>query len=218
MGLFAAYNTIQNYVTSLLPGTSQMPFFLAIALTMILENLGNESLSILYGTVAISVVLAPVIVDKAGEKITMIFGAICYVAWMAALIKIVNVVVLLGAVVIGFGAAILWVAQGALLTRCSPPDRRGLNSGIFWYRAHSLSHFHSLPLTFTPRTLSLSRILLHIALKLLLLHSLALSLTLSLAPFKDSDYLLCTRKHSLNSLALSLSLAYLPAHFLCNFL
>lgn len=113
--LFAAYNTIQNYVTSLLPG-----------------NLGNVSLGVLYVTVAVTVFLAPAIVYACREKWTMVFGALCYVVYMASLIEIVEWAVLGASVVIGFGAAILWVAQGSFLTLCSPKGKRGTHTGIFW--------------------------------------------------------------------------------------
>ncbi len=52
--------------------------------------------------------------------------------YMGSLIKIVKWVVYLAAAVIGFGAAILWVAQGSLLTQCSPKSQRGAYTGIFW--------------------------------------------------------------------------------------
>ncbi len=52
--------------------------------------------------------------------------------YMGSLIKIVKWVVYLAAAVIGFGAAILWVAQGSLLTQCSPKGQRGAYTGIFW--------------------------------------------------------------------------------------
>eukprot|EP00054_Salpingoeca_dolichothecata_P025026 m.172676 g.172676 ORF g.172676 m.172676 type:complete len:302 (-) comp25221_c0_seq6:687-1592(-) len=113
--LFTAYNSLQNYVTSLLPG-----------------HLGNISLGVLYASVCFFVFLAPSIVNQLGEKKTMILGAVCYVIYMASLIKIYRPVVIAASVVIGFGAAILWVAVGVFLTRCSPDGLRGRNSGIFW--------------------------------------------------------------------------------------
>jgi hypothetical protein len=40
--------------------------------------------------------------------------------------------VLAASVVIGFGAAILWVAQGSFLTLCSPKGKPRTHTGIFW--------------------------------------------------------------------------------------
>ncbi len=56
---------------------------------------------------------------------------------MASLIEIVEWAVLGASVVIGFGAAILWVAQGSFLTLCSPKGKRGTHTGIFWFVLHS---------------------------------------------------------------------------------
>eukprot|EP00164_Ancoracysta_twista_P016019 GFYU01026706.1.p1 GENE.GFYU01026706.1~~GFYU01026706.1.p1 ORF type:complete len:521 (+),score=116.54 GFYU01026706.1:59-1621(+) len=132
MVLFTAYNTLQNYATSLL-GT-----------------LGNTSLTVLYVTVCVTVFFAPYIVDSWGERTSMFLGALCFVAYMLTLIKISEWVVLVFSAVIGFGASILWVAQGAFLTLCSnhtlAADRmkgssssslttasvRGTYSGVFW--------------------------------------------------------------------------------------
>lgn len=52
--------------------------------------------------------------------------------YIASLVKIIVPLVYATSVVIGFGAAILWVAQGAFLTKCSDESTRGRNSGIFW--------------------------------------------------------------------------------------
>ena len=69
--MFAAYNTLQNCVTSLLPG-----------------KLGNESLGVLYASVPIFVFTAPILVRKWGEKLTMLVGGLCYVVYEVSLIKI----------------------------------------------------------------------------------------------------------------------------------
>jgi MFS family permease len=48
------------------------------------------------------------------------------------LIKIVPGVVLTMSVVIGFGAALLWIALGVFLTENSKPETYGAVSGLFW--------------------------------------------------------------------------------------
>eukprot|EP00050_Salpingoeca_kvevrii_P019971 m.92693 g.92693 ORF g.92693 m.92693 type:complete len:439 (-) comp8657_c1_seq2:43-1359(-) len=113
--LFLSYNSLQNYVTSLLPG-----------------NLGNESMGVLYVSVCLFVFVAPTTVAAWGERIAMIVGAAGYLVFMASLIKIDKAVVLLCSVVIGAGAAILWVAQGAFLVKASAPGTYGANAGMFW--------------------------------------------------------------------------------------
>lgn len=110
--LFTAYNSLQNYITSLLPG-----------------DLGNESLSVLYCSICVCVFVAPSMAKAIGERATMILGAACYVAYMASLAHIITWIVLLLSVVIGFGAAILWVAMGSFLMKCSAANEYGRNSG-----------------------------------------------------------------------------------------
>jgi len=48
------------------------------------------------------------------------------------LIKIIPPIIYAASVIIGFGAAILWVAQGAFITKCSDKSTLGRNNGIFW--------------------------------------------------------------------------------------
>jgi len=119
MMLFTAYNTTQTFVTKLLSDEG-------------FGNLGFYSLALLYVVVSISVFFSPVIVPRTGERISMWIGAICYIGYIASLVKIIPAVVYASSVVIGFGASILWVAQGAFLTKCSDESTRGRNSGIFW--------------------------------------------------------------------------------------
>ena len=68
---FTAYNSLQNYITSLLPG-----------------NLGNESLSVLSCSLCVCVFFAPSIARLLGEKSTMLLGAACYVIYMGSLIHV----------------------------------------------------------------------------------------------------------------------------------
>ena len=114
--LFAAYNTIQNYVTTLLPGC-----------------LGFTSLCVLYVSVCPSLLLAPGICARLGDKWTLVIGAMCYSIWIASLTRPDIPSLVMGAsVVIGFGAAILWVAQGTYLTKQGDETNRGRLAGTFW--------------------------------------------------------------------------------------
>jgi len=119
MMLFTAYNTTQNFATKLLGDEG-------------FGNLGFYSLALLYIVVSVSVFFSPVIVPKTGERLAMWMGAICYIVYIASLVKIIPSVVYAASTVVGFGASILWVAQGAFLTKCSEESTRGRNSGIFW--------------------------------------------------------------------------------------
>jgi MFS family permease len=115
LALFCAYNTLQGYVTTLFPA-----------------GLGNKSLSILYGSVAIFVFFGTPLVQVLGTRLAMFCGALCYVAYIASLIYFVPAVVLVMSAVIGFGAAVLWVALGVWITQNSTRITRGQNMGIFW--------------------------------------------------------------------------------------
>jgi len=113
--LFSAYNPLQNLATSLFP-----------------QGLGNQSLAVLYATVAVTVCLAPSMVETFGSRVTMMLGAWMYVAYLASVIHIVPGVVLAMSTVIGFGAAILWVALGVFITQNSSKRTYGANVGFFW--------------------------------------------------------------------------------------
>lgn len=113
--LFSAYNPLQNYVSSLVPG-----------------SLGQQSLAVLYTVCALSVFAAPAITDAWGPKLTMIFGAACYVVYMLSLTDLAAPLVLSASAVIGFGSALLWVAVGVFVTQNSTPATYGFNSGLFW--------------------------------------------------------------------------------------
>lgn len=114
--LFMAYNTIQNYVTSLLPG-----------------HLGNTSLTVLYVAVAVTVFSAPVIVDRVGAKWVMVLGAACYVCYLGSLGHVIDGVVLCASAVTGFGAALLWVGFGVYIAQLGKLGfGEGTAVGIFW--------------------------------------------------------------------------------------
>ena len=119
MFIFTAFNTIQAWVTNLLS-------------TLGYSNLGNDSLTVLYVAVCVSLFLTPPLVAAFTQIYSIIIGAVCYVLYMASLIVIVPPVVLVASAVNGFGASLLWVAVGGLLTKCSSAKDRGRNTGIFW--------------------------------------------------------------------------------------
>eukprot|EP01147_Barroeca_monosierra_P009656 gene9656-1870_t len=113
--LFVAYNSLQNYATSLLP-----------------NDLGNESLAILYITVPIFCFMGPPIIRRLGEKWTMVLGSSTYAFFMATLIKPIRTLVLVASTVIGFGSAILWISIGPYLKKASTPKTVAGNNAIFW--------------------------------------------------------------------------------------
>ena len=111
-----AYNTLQAYVSSLLPG-----------------NLGFQSLCVVYIFYVVCLVGAPFVCEVLGDIGAMVLGSVCYIAYIGSLVTINNVYLILAAsALLGFGAAILWVAQGSALTRWSTDATRGKYAGIFW--------------------------------------------------------------------------------------
>lgn len=119
MFLFAAFNTLQSWVTNLLASLG-------------FANLGNWSLGVLYVSVCVALFGTPPLVARLGHIRAIIIGALCYLVYIASLIHIWEPFVLIASAINGFGASLLWVAIGGFLTRCSAAKDRGLYTGIFW--------------------------------------------------------------------------------------
>lgn len=79
-----------------------------------------------------TVPFAPAAVRALGEKRGMVVGAIGYCVFLASLVRVSRPVVLAASVVIGAGAALLWVAQGSFLIRSSAGGNRERYAGLFW--------------------------------------------------------------------------------------
>jgi MFS family permease len=93
---------------------------------------GYTSLAIIYGVFAVSNWLAPSVVAVFGAKLTLIGGALLYCAYIALFLKPLEVTLYLFSALVGLGAAVLWTAQGNLLTINSTAETRGRDTGIFW--------------------------------------------------------------------------------------
>lgn len=93
---------------------------------------GYTSLAIIYGVFAVSNWLAPSIVAVFSAKMALIGGAILYCAYIAMFLKPLEVTLYLFSALVGLGAAVLWTAQGNLLTVNSTSETRGRDTGIFW--------------------------------------------------------------------------------------
>ena len=122
--IFASFGTAQNFATSNN------------------GNTGATSLAILYGVFTISNLMAPKIISKISMRLGMFYGAVTYTLYVAANIKLIDIVLYGASALMGTGAAMIWVGQGAFITKCSNhfEGTRGLplNSkigyfnGIFW--------------------------------------------------------------------------------------
>lgn len=111
--------------------------FIAFSVVQILEakvnaDLGRISLSVLYGVFTVSGFIAGFVVQKAGERIALVVGSSSYVAYIAANVYPEYYTLLPTAAYLGFGASILWAAQGAYLAKSSDKDTLGYYSGVFF--------------------------------------------------------------------------------------
>eukprot|EP01116_Phalansterium_solitarium_P021046 TRINITY_DN6411_c0_g1_i11.p1 TRINITY_DN6411_c0_g1~~TRINITY_DN6411_c0_g1_i11.p1 ORF type:complete len:385 (+),score=121.04 TRINITY_DN6411_c0_g1_i11:141-1295(+) len=112
--LFTAFSVVQNLETKLN------------------GNLGLISLSTLYGCFTLGGFVAGFVVQKLGERVTLFIGATAYVAYVAANIEPEIYWLLPASAYLGFGAAILWAAQGSYVAKCSTKETLGANSGLFF--------------------------------------------------------------------------------------
>ncbi|CAG7732535.1 unnamed protein product [Allacma fusca] len=76
--------------------------------------------------------LAPPVVSLLGPKWTMVVGSVIYSVFIATFLWPNTTLLYTMSAVLGFGAAILWTAQGCYLTLSSSPETMSRNSGVFW--------------------------------------------------------------------------------------
>jgi hypothetical protein len=112
---FTSYSTLQSYLSTTLPA-----------------NLGFESLVVIYVFFWLFIPIAPVFCARANDRHVMVLGALSYSLFTASLISGIRTAILVASAILGFGAALLWVAQGSFLTACSLEENRGRYAGIFW--------------------------------------------------------------------------------------
>lgn len=109
--------------------------------------MGFYSLGVLYCVFGFSCFFATPIVKKCGERASLFMGALCYTFYIASFIlaaaptqypdanitsTLIWVVILIAAAINGFGASILWVAQGKYISICANEENKGVFNGIFW--------------------------------------------------------------------------------------
>ncbi|EDR23789.1 hypothetical protein, conserved [Entamoeba dispar SAW760] len=113
--IYVSYNTTENFMTSLY------------------GNYGMISLSIIYFSFAVSGFIVPLILRRIGERWCLIVGGFCIIPFLLINIFQKSYLLIIFSFFVGFGQSITWCAQGSLLTRCSKPEKRGRNSGIFFF-------------------------------------------------------------------------------------
>uniref|UniRef100_A0A8C5F5V0 Major facilitator superfamily domain containing 11 n=1 Tax=Gadus morhua TaxID=8049 RepID=A0A8C5F5V0_GADMO len=90
------------------------------------------SMSIIYGVFSASNLVAPSVVAVVGPQLSMFFSGLLYSAYIAMFIQPRVWSFYTASVLVGFGAAVLWTAQGNVLAINSTDTTIGRNSGIFW--------------------------------------------------------------------------------------
>jgi len=87
---------------------------------------------IVYGVFAFASWLAPSIVLKLGPRISLVLAALTYLFNITQLLYLNKYSIYPAAVLLGFGAPIIWTAQGTFLANNSDQKTITRNSGIFW--------------------------------------------------------------------------------------
>jgi len=135
--LFSVFNTAQSLAAKVL---SDLGF----------GNLGFYSLAVLYFSFALSCLVASAIVNKMGERFSLAVGSQCYTLYISSFAlaaasaekpdsnswflnsTFISSAILIAAAANGFGAAILWTAQGRYVSRIASESNKGTFFGVFW--------------------------------------------------------------------------------------
>ncbi|XP_063077592.1 UNC93-like protein MFSD11 [Engraulis encrasicolus] len=122
MFIFTAFQTCGNIEQTVLKSFNSTEF----------HGSGYTSMSIIYGVFSASNLMAPSVVAVIGPQLAMFFSGLLYSGYIAMFIHPLTWTFYTASVVVGVAAAVLWTAQGNLLTINSTDSSIGRNSGIFW--------------------------------------------------------------------------------------
>ncbi|VDM74469.1 unnamed protein product [Strongylus vulgaris] len=90
------------------------------------------SLAIIYFVFTVCNLIAPPIISVLGAKWAQVLGAACYTSFMIMFLFVNSWLLYVFSAVLGFGAAVIWTANGAYLVQFSRDGKMGRNSGILW--------------------------------------------------------------------------------------
>ena len=116
--IFFAYNGIQQFLTA---------YFSELNVVKV----GFWSLILIYLFLLITNFFSGFIVSKFGVKKCLVFGSLFYSLFIFTLVTKIPPFIYLASALLGFGASILWTAQGTFLVRASEQQYYGKNSGFF---------------------------------------------------------------------------------------
>ncbi|XP_058510054.1 UNC93-like protein MFSD11 [Solea solea] len=122
MFMFTAFQTCGNIEQTVIKSFNSTEF----------HGSGYTSMSIIYGVLSASNLIAPSVVAVVGPQLSMFFSGLLYSGYIAMFIYPYTWSFYTASVLVGVGAAVLWTAQGNVLTINSTNDTIGRNSGIFW--------------------------------------------------------------------------------------
>ncbi|XP_031417267.1 UNC93-like protein MFSD11 [Clupea harengus] len=122
MFMFTAFTTCGNIEQTVLKSYNSSDF----------HGSGYTSMSIIYGVFSASNLIAPSVVAVIGPQLAMFFSGLFYSGYIAMFIHPLTWSFYTASVMVGIAAAVLWTAQGYLLTINSSDSTLGRNSGIFW--------------------------------------------------------------------------------------
>uniref|UniRef100_A0A3P8VTF3 Major facilitator superfamily domain containing 11 n=1 Tax=Cynoglossus semilaevis TaxID=244447 RepID=A0A3P8VTF3_CYNSE len=122
MFMFTAFQTCGNIEQTVIKSFNSSEF----------HGSGYTSMSIIYAVMSTSNVLAPSVVAVIGPQLSMFFSGLLYSGYIAMFIYPYTWTFYTASVLVGIGAAVLWTAQGNVLTINSTNNTIGRNSGIFW--------------------------------------------------------------------------------------
>ncbi|XP_065066006.1 UNC93-like protein MFSD11 [Rhopilema esculentum] len=125
MFVFTAFQTSSNVQTPVLNSIVRDG-------KKIFDGKGYTSLSIIYAVFSVANFIAPPIVSVVGPRVALLLSGLTYCIFIGSLIYPFVWSLYLASVIVGFGAAVIWTAQGNFLTINSNHETMGRNSGIFW--------------------------------------------------------------------------------------
>ena len=135
--LFCAFFTCQNMANLVLEQDG-------------LENLGFYVLAVLYFSIAVSSLFSTALLKKLGTYKCLIFGGFGHFCFVFAQIfpaikydhpdsdsivtsdAFIVTMLIICALINGFGAALIWVANGNYISKCATPKTKGFFYGFFW--------------------------------------------------------------------------------------
>uniref|UniRef100_A0A8C4SVI1 UNC93-like protein MFSD11 n=1 Tax=Erpetoichthys calabaricus TaxID=27687 RepID=A0A8C4SVI1_ERPCA len=122
MFIFTAFQTCGNVEQTVIKSLNATDF----------QGSGYTSLAIIYGVFSASNLISPSVVAILGPQISLFLSGLVYSFYIAIFIHPLTWTFYTASVLLGIAAAVLWTAQGNVLTINSKDTTIGRNSGIFW--------------------------------------------------------------------------------------